>query len=161
MEQVIRTYGTFLLEAAVLTVLCWLLFRGISDDAGNHGVFAMAGTYQKEELPAARLDFTRYQSEGEKSAPVIQYVWTGMLHVGEYSLDELLRAEDYLGQALQPRLCGVLSPRGMEQTAEEMADDGRIRFDEQGIYTLKVHAIDAWNRVTECEFRIPVNGGVD
>ena len=160
MEQVIRTYGTFLLEGTVLVALVWLLFWGITDETGHHGVFSIAGSYQKEEQPAARLDFTRYQSEGEKSAPVIQYVWTGMLHVGEYSLEELLRAEDYSGQTLQVQLCSVLNPQGTEQIQSDWGYN-RVQFNRQGIYTLKVRTADAWNRVTVCVFCIPVNGGVD
>ena len=161
MEQIIRAYGVFLLEAAVFAALMWLLFRGITDEAGHHGIFAIAGSYQEEASDMPRLDFTKYQSESEKSSPAVQYAWSGMLHVGEYSLDELLRAEDYRGEMLTLQLQGISDSIGIDRAQEIQTEDGRLRFERAGIYMLKVQAMDAWNRITVCEICIPVNGGAD
>ena len=161
MEQVIRTYGVFLLEAVIFAALIGMLFWGITDEAGHRGVFAIAGAYQEEEAVMSGLDYTKYRSESEKSAPVIEYVWSGMLHVGEYSVDELLLAKDYRGERLAVELCNITDLSGVDRTEEAKTGDGRLRFGRAGVYRLKVRAVDAWNRTTTCEICIPVNGGVD
>ena len=159
MEQVIRTYGMFILEAAVFTGLIWLIFRGITDDAGNQGIFSIAGS-GREEISVPHLDFTCYQSESEKETPVIQYIRTGMLYVGEYSQEELLSAHDYRGQSLSLELCSVSDVRGIDRTREVCTESGGLRFESPGVYTLKVQAVDAWNRIAVCKISGPVNGGM-
>ena len=159
MEQVIRAYGMFILEAAVFTGVIWLLFMGIKDNADNQGFSSVTGSCQ-EEISAPYLDFSRYRTESEKDAPAIQYVWKGMLYLGEYAPEELLSAQDYHGEALPLQLCSVSDAQGTDRTQEVCMESGGIRFESPGIYILKVKAMDAWNRITVCEIGVPVNGGV-
>lgn len=156
MEQVIRIYGKFLLEAAVVAALILLLFAGITDGQGNRGILHMAGAVLKEEESLSeRIDMACYRDECVRSAPVITYTVEGMLCIGEYPIDGLFAARDDRGTVLSLRVRSICSPHGGKQ--EYTSELEQIRFDERGIYTVCVSATDAWNRTCVCEFRIPVN----
>lgn len=156
MEQIIRQYGKFLLEAAVVTVLMWLLFAGLSDTQGNRGILAIAGTgLAAEETISQRVDVACYGRESEGSAPAISYVVEGILYTGEYPVEEILSAVDGAGNPIPVRIESVGHPSGNVQTYT--ADTGSIAFDERGIYTLCASATDASNRKSVYRFTIPVN----
>lgn len=156
MEQIIRQYGRFLLEAAVLGALMWLLFAGISDTQGNSGILAIAGTkIAAEEISPRRVDAACYERECEISAPAISYVAEGILYTGEYQMEEILSAADSAGNTVPVRIKSVRGPRGDVQTYT--TDIGKVVFEERGIYTLCVSAADASNRKSVCRFTIPVN----
>lgn len=157
MEQIIRQYGRFLLEAAVFAVLMWLLFAGITDEEGNRGILRILGAEVEieEEIPE-RVDVSCYEQECEVSAPVISYTAEGILYTGEYQVAEILSAVDSTGNPLTVRVKSVSHPRGGVQTYT--ADVESIVFQERGIYTLCAMAVDASNRKAVCEFTIPVNG---
>lgn len=157
MEQIIRQYGRFLLEAAVLAVLMWLLFAGIVDAKGNRGVLAIAGAgVETEEEILERADVACYGRESEESAPVISYAVDGILYTGEYPVEEILSAVDGDGNPLPVRIESVSHPCGSVQIYQ--VDVGSIVFDESGVYKLRAMAVDASNRRAICEFAIPVNG---
>lgn len=158
MEQVIRAYGKFILEAAVAAILMGILFFGMTDENGNHGMFHMMGAYIKEEQTAfAREDFDTYQKESTKSAPEITYVGMGMHYRGSCRIDSILNATDYRGQVLPIYMKSILDPNGTEQIGAYLPDVMEVQFAERGIYSLKVSAKDAWNRTSTCEIHIPVN----
>lgn len=158
MEQVIRAYGKFLLEAAVAALLLGILFSGLTDENGNQGIFHMMGAYiREEETATARSDFECCQNESTKSAPAITYVATGMLHRGSCRVDSILKAIDYSGQALPICIKSISNPNGIERIGEYLPAVMEVQFVERGIYSLKVSAKDAWNRTSICEIHIPVN----
>lgn len=79
MEQIVRAYGKFFLEASVVMLLLGILLTGVTDDAGNRGIFHIAGAYLtaaeiEEQRPA---EFGTFLEEGRKSPPVITYVEMG------------------------------------------------------------------------------------
>lgn len=157
MEQIIRQYGRFLLEAAVLAALMWLLFAGLSDTQGNRGILAIAGTgFAVGETISPRVDVACFERECEGSAPTISYVAEGILYTGEYAVEEILSAVDGAGNPIPVRIEAVSHPRGGVRTYT--ADTRSIAFDERGIYTLCTSAVDAANRKIVCRFTIPVNG---
>ena len=138
MEQIIRQYGKFLFEAAVLAALAWLLFSGLMDAQGNRGVLAIAGAgLAEEDAVLQREDIMCYERECEKSAPTISYVADGILYTGEYAVEEILYASDNTGSPVAVRIESV---------------------SERGVYTLCASAVDASNRKAVYRFTIPVNG---
>lgn len=156
MEQVIRTYGRFLLEVVVVAALVLLLFAEITDGQGNRGILRIAGAVLKEEETfPERLDVECYRDACARNAPVITYTVAGMLYTGEYPLEKIFMAKDDRGTVLSLNVRSICSPHGEEQ--EYSAETEQICFDERGIYTVCVSATDAWNRTCICECRIPVN----
>lgn len=157
MEQIIRQYGKFLFEAAVLAALAWLLFSGLMDAQGNRGVLAIAGAgLAEEDVVLQREDIMCYERECEKSAPTISYVADGILYTGEYAVEEILYASDNTGSPVAVRIESVSSPRGSVQTYTAGIEN--ITFGECGVYTLCASAVDASNRKAVYRFTIPVNG---
>ncbi len=160
MEQVIRAYGRFLLEAMVFALLLFLLFAGMTDRDGNRGVFQMIGAYYAgadgTEAETDRTEFARFVSESRVSAPVIAYRYPESLYPGSYELSALVGAVDAHGQELSVRVCCVTDPDGNE-SAENTKGLQRILFENSGIYILRVTADDACNRKSTREIRIPVN----
>lgn len=159
MEQVIRAYGRFLLEAAVVVLLVVLLFFGIMDERGNRGILSMMGEYVKEESVVGDMDFREYQRESQRSAPMIAYVGTKTLYTGRYPLSAILKATDDEGAELPIEVSSICDPFGIERMGEYLSDVSYIQFASKGIYTLRVTVRDGRNRTSTCEIRIPVNGG--
>ena len=157
MERVIQAYGKFLLEAVTVVFLWVLLFTKVTDDQGNRGVFHIIGSCLEQEEPGTdRTDFESFQSESQKSKPVMTYLNTGILHVGSYELNGLIKAEDYAGEELVLKVKSICDPSGEEQIAEYPDDISKLYLSDCGIYTLTVAATDSWNRTSICRFRIPV-----
>ena len=157
MEQVLKTYGIFLLEA-VAFILFWVLaFRGIRDTQGNTGVFSMAGAQLVEEQKAYGSDFACCVEESRRSAPALSYKKAQALHVGEYEISELVLAVDDSGRELPLQLQCVFNPQGVLESSSISEDCARICFREPGIYQLQIYVIDEWNNETTCRIAIPVN----
>lgn len=158
MELVIKAYGKFLLEAIIIALLFGMCFYGVTDGNGNRGVFRIIGAYIKEvQPPIDSVDFERYQSESEKSAPTIAYAGMGTLHTGSYEINSILEAADYRGQVLPISVKSICDADGIERIGEYLPGALQITFSGSGIYSLRVAATDAWNRTSICEFHIPVN----
>lgn len=159
MEQIGRAYGRFLLEAVVFALLIVLLFGGIADEAGNRGIFRMIGGYLQEDTRSVLgEDFQMYQLEGQKNAPMIDYVDCGIRYVGKYSIESIVQAKDYTGQYIPVKVRSFCNPRGIEQIGAYMGEVTQIQFAERGIYVLEVSATDAWNRMSTYRIRIPIHG---
>lgn len=155
MEQVIRAYGRFLLEAAVSALLLVLLFAGLKDEEGNQGVFRMIGAQLDEAREeSGGLDFAGFAGESRVGKPVIAYRYTGVLYTGSYPPEMLLGAVDAAGNEREVRVRSVTDPQGNEREPDAA---GQLVFDTGGIYTLRVAAMDDENRVSTCEIRVPVN----
>lgn len=156
MEQVIRAYGKFILDGTVVVLLMVLVMTQIRDDAGHKGVFEMIGSYLENEIESDReyTDFSVYAGECKKKFPEMCYFPEVVLHTGQHQISQLIRAVDYTGRELPVRLISVRIPDGKEI---ELAGQERVEFQEPGIYEIKASSMEAWNRRTECVFRIPVN----
>ena len=157
MEQVIRTYGRFVLEAVVFGLLLWLLMAGMVDEQGHQGIFSMMGAQIQEETAFYRGDIECYRQEGEKTAPSISYVYSQVLGTGSYGLDEIVIASDSGGERIPVIVESICDPYGVVQIGGDLSEASQLSFMVPGIYTLRVSAKDAENRVTICEFRVPVN----
>lgn len=159
MEQISKLYGNFLLEATAFALLLVLLFAGLADNEGNRGILTMIGKQvSKEENAISKDDIEIYQNEAQKAYPVITYVDTGSLRVGEYAFGAMFQALDWQGQALEVRLCSICDPAGTERIGEYGTQVTRLNFPIPGIYVVEVTAEDAWNRRSTYRIRIPVNG---
>lgn len=158
MEQIIRAYGKFLLDAAVVSLLLGILLANITDAAGNRGIFHIAGAYLTAADMDARApeDFAVFREEGKKGAPVISYQETGMLHTGRHVVSEYIKAIDHNGQELPIRLLEVCDAGGNALDACNMETTETV-FPQAGIYTVKVLAVDAGNRRSVSRIRLPVN----
>lgn len=158
MEQIIRTYGKFLLEAAVFAAVLLLLAAGITDGEGNRGIFRIVGAQiQEGEYVSHRGDVDCYESESKKAVPAIRYTAGGALNTGSYATDSILQAVDYSGAGLAVHISSICDPGGTEQIGSYPQNVTQIHFARRGIYTVTASATDAWNRKSVCTIRIPVN----
>lgn len=158
MELIIKTYGKFLLEGIAVILVFGLLFVQVEDADGNRGILHIIGAHlQMEQTGAEYTDFITYQSEGKKNAPVISFTASNVLYTGTYSVTDCITAVGDNGVSLPVTLLGVWDPFGVEQDAAAWAERGQLVFEDSGIYTVKVAAVDTANRKTVCLIPIPVN----
>lgn len=159
MKLVIDTYGEFFWDGMVLVLLFILLWYGVTDDDGNHGIFAMAGEMLTSESRDYReyCDFSEgYLVESKKPAPQITY--SGMaLQTGLNRLSDCIKAYDDAGNELTVKIMSIIDMNGTDWIAFYSEDTTEIRFDSQGIYMVKVAAVSANKKRTICTIRIPVN----
>lgn len=155
MEQVIKNYGGFLLDALVLVVLMALLLTQVTDAEGNKGVFCIIGAgMETDEIDyAAYTDIDTYVTESSRQAPVISFDGNSVIHVGNTCLTDHIKAADHTGTELQIKVLAVMDYTGAELVCNNAVAD----FPRAGIYTVKVTAVDAWNRRTTSEIRLAVN----
>lgn len=158
MEQVIRTYGTYLLEAAVLLSVVSVLFWGITDGNGNKGALHIAGSRLTlgEPQEGTGEDFAVYAAESGGMRPLISYIGTEPLCTGKHALAEYIRAEDQNGTKLPFQILGI-EVQGEEMLENYDRESTELDFLYPGIYTFRVLAVDESNRRSECFIRIPVN----
>lgn len=155
MEQIIKNYGGFLLDAMVLAVLMTLLFTQVTDAEGNRGIFRIIGAgIETDGIDyAAYTDIDAYMTESSKSAPVISFDGRSIIRVGNIDLADHIKAMDCTGAELKIRVLAVTDCTG----AELPCNDTDTNFPRAGIYEVKVTAVDAWNKRTTSEIRIAVN----
>lgn len=158
MKIITEQYGKMLLDLLVVASLMLLLFSQVTDDKGNRGIFQIMGA----QLPAeTEQDFSHefdvYAKESQKPAPVIAASYGGTLVVGEYPLEELVSAVDWEGTALEVQLMSVSFAAGSGEAVEHECNTKSMLFEEAGIYTLRVMAVDAGMRRTVSLIRVPVN----
>lgn len=158
MEQIVRIYGKFLLNAMVVVLLIGMILTGFMDDAGNRGIFHMIGAY----LAAAEIeeaipeDFKVYQQEGLKEPPVIFLEKMGTLHTGVHVMSEYVKAVDYNQRELSIQLLGCYDSEERELEFCNM-ETSEVYFENSGIYTIEVGAADAENRRSICCIKLAVN----
>jgi hypothetical protein len=157
MEQIIKTYGGFLLEAVVAVLLLLLLLFQITDTDGNSGIFRIVGANiaSKGTDYSSYQDFAVYAADSEKMSPVIYYTGDSHVCVGDDSWADFLCAEDYAGERLPVKILSVTDPLGIESPWK---DGAKTELAQAGIYQIKVTAVDAANKRTTCVVKIPVNG---
>lgn len=158
MKQVLEVYGRFLVDAVVLVILLLLLFLGIKDADGNQGVFHIVGaklnTMEKED--STFFDFLAYQEQSSYTAPVITYKGEAAMETGSYQIGDCVQAFDAQGDELSVKLLGIFLP-GEEEMRPVFSQTETLLFEEPGIYTLKVQAIDSRRKKTVDLISIPVN----
>lgn len=158
MEQIIRTYGVFLLETVAILFMLILLFYGITDEGGNRGVLRMIGHYlegEQEEIPAGH-DFAVFQEEGGKASPQIVCELGQALDVGMYRMDTYIKAIDSSGREIPIKITNVFNEQGDDVTLNE-TNNMEVFFNKAGIYTIWVTAMDESNKISRSQVRIPVN----
>lgn len=157
MEQIVKAYGKFLLEAVTVAVLLGMLFAGMTDEQGNVGIFRMMGAYLSKEEQKTWDDYTIIAEESERSLPWIFYRKSELFCRESYSLSELFGASDCEGKELPVKVRAIYNPLGILDNHFYDKEMGQIIFDEPGIYTLQVSATDEWNHVSVYQVHIPVN----
>lgn len=156
MEQMLHTYGKTLLAILMTGILLAWIFWGIEDDKGNQGILRIAGANVRrvEAHPEEYREFDGYLSEGVCEKPVITYCLSGSLRTGAIDLCDCIRAVDYVGNELPITVTNCTNPAAMPLTPYD-GQTGYI-FEEPGIYTVEVSAIDEGRRKTACRIQIPV-----
>lgn len=159
MKQIIQTYGTYLLEAAVLLSVVAVLFWGITDGDGNRGALQIAGSMLplNEQQEGESGDFAVYEAESGKEPPTIFCIGTEPLPTGRHAVSGCIRAKDRYGTELPLRILGIENPQGEEILDNYDRESTELDFAQPGIYTFRVLAVDGSNRRSECLIRIPVN----
>lgn len=157
MEQIVKIYGRFLLEAAVFAGFWMLVLFGISDLQGHTGFFQMMGGYFTEEQAVYGADFQMCVEESRRAAPVIFYKKEAALDTGVYPVTELVGAVDCEGKELTAEVQDIYNTQGESDTGILDADSMQISFETPGIYRLKVRAVDCWNGTSICWIYVPVS----
>lgn len=165
MKQILEAYGEFLLDGVTVTLLFLLVFLKMTDTNGNQGILKMVGATlqtesEKEESLGQRYsDFRVYQTEGKKAKPVITFKGEGALTAGSHDVSDFIKAVDDAGHELPVKIIEIIGPAGTDLDKEELLEQKKIRFPGPGTYTMRVTAVDAANRKTISEIRLPVNRG--
>ena len=156
MKEIVKMYGGAVISGIVILLLFLLLFHTVTDDAGNRGIFSIAGACLPDGgSERTGSEFGVYGAEAEKEFPEIRYMGPGAVSVGTYDLVTLIGAEDYAGGAAPFRLLRMEAPDGTEIAGAEGMT--AVSFPAPGIYTLEIRAKDGWNREQVKRIRIPVN----
>ena len=158
MQEVIRTYGEFLLDGMAFFLII-VMFAVVSDTEGHQGILAIIGSKVTLEVK----DYTKYkefretyQIESSKSAPTIMYLG-GRLQVGIHQLSDYIVAKDFRGNSLPIRITSIKNSGGEELLDADYADTTEINFIDTGIYTIQVEAKDTNYKTTRCQILIPVH----
>lgn len=156
MEEIIKIYGKFLLEAAVVVLLIVFLSANVTDGNGNTGIFRIIGAGVDTATPdyPSYGDYPVYEEEGRLPAPVIEYHGGNSIRVGSVRLSDHITASDHAGGALEIR---VLSVTDKEGKTLPVAEDTTVEFKDAGIWSVRVRAVDAAGRRTECLVQVPVS----
>lgn len=157
MEQIVKIYGRFLLEAAVFAGFWMLVLFGISDLQGHTGFFQMIGDYFTKEQAVYGADFQRCVEESRRGTPVISYKKDAALSTGVYPLTDLVEAADCEGKELRVEVQDIYNAQGVSEIGMLDADSMQISFETPGIYRLKVRAVDYRNGMSVCWIYVPVS----
>lgn len=149
MKGVVKTYGSFLLEAMVFAGILYLcLQQGYLDWIGLR-------MPMEEKNYHMYTDFReRYYEETQKEVPSIGYI-AGSLNTGVYQLSELIEAYDYAGEKLSLNVHSILNPK--KEEIFWSGESEQLEFGMPGVYIVKVSAADDGNRRSFCTIKIPVN----
>lgn len=157
MEQIVKIYGRFLLEAAAFAGFWMLVLFGISDVQGHRGFFQMMGNYFTQEQTAYGADFQMCVEESRRATPVISYKKEAALSIGVYPVTELVGATDCEKKQLAVEVQDIYNTQGESDIGILDADSMQLSFETPGIYRLKVRAVDCWNGMSICWICVPVS----
>lgn len=157
MEQIIRTYGRFILDAVALFIIFTLIFVNMTDGEGNKGVINILGAHM--QTPSVEYesytDFDLYAQEAAKPSPQIESnamrMNVGMNQVGDY-----ITATSSSGTPLEVKVLDITDMTGNSQMANYDESSHTVTLPAQGIYTFRVYTIDEVNQRTIVDINIPV-----
>lgn len=158
MEEIIRTYGEFLLDGMIVAILI-LGFGIMHTQNGEYSVLAMIGTKISVDNDDNTY-FTDYKNgfmnASQRRPPEIWYRG-GALECGAVLLTEYVIAQDTDGAYLPLKVTGIRHESGRECLADYNSGNGEMYFRDSGCYLLDVEATDGAAKTTRCCIRIPVN----
>ena len=157
MEEVVKTYGKYVLAAITLWLLIMTIFCNIQDGEDHTGIREIIAAHIDTEKTDyhSYQDFETYQTESNKEYPIISYHDAGSLPVGNvYFLDQV-DAVDYAGDHIPVKIEKMENITGDDLTGC-VRDDGVIEFPDSGIYKITVSAKDDGNRNTRRTIAVPV-----
>lgn len=159
MQEIIKVYGKFLISAIVVVLLLAILFGTITDENGNRGIFKIVGAHLDTGAQEKwnYREFENLQAENLKPAPEISFNGSREITVGSILLTNYLTAADCEGNFLPVKIIEVRNPLGEDITGNYQSDSEDLLLPVEGIYTIKVSAVDACNKKTVVQIKIPVN----
>ena len=159
MQEIIRVYGKFLISAIVVVLLMAILFGTITDENGNRGILKIVGAHLDTGMQEKwnYKEFETLQIENLKPAPEFSFDGSNGFTTGSILLLNYLTAVDCEGNSLPVKIIEVRNPCGEDITGNYQLDSGKLFFPVEGIYTIKASAMDACNRKTVVDIKIPVN----
>ena len=161
MEKIMDEYGRFALDLLAMGLLLAYLFGTVTDAEGHRGILEIMGA----QITVWNTDYTAYQdyhtyeAEAQKENPVIEYIATEPMALGENRAADYIAASSCDGAELPFLIIRVEDWRGTEVDLNGVYNeaDNSLNFSNPGIYKVRVVASDAGNRKTECDIRIPVS----
>lgn len=161
MEKIMDEYGRFALDLLAMGLLLAYLFGTVTDAEGHRGILEIMGA----QITVWNTDYTAYQdyhtyeAEAQKENPVIEYIATEPMALGENRAADYIAASAWNGAELPFLIIRVEDWRGTEVDLNGVYNeaDNSLNFSNPGIYKVRVVASDAGNRKTECDIRIPVS----
>ncbi len=156
MKEIMQEYGRAVISVAVAVVLLLLIFGNVKAGEAKGLPAILAG----EAVPEGRnfsacLDTDSSGAYMERERPGIDFFMWDVKTGLEYAPEELFAAEDANGNSAKVEVMEILD----ENTQEVEATGGKMMFAKQGIYQVRVKAIDSYNCVTENVFFVPVKRG--
>ena len=158
MKTVIDTYGKFVLELMIMSLLVVNVFGSTGDKQDNYGVFHIIGanTAANSVNHIKYVDFKEvYREECNKSVPSIKVLGTH-LEIGSNKLSDYITAYDYKGEALPVIISSIKDMLGTELLEYYDTDSTEIFFSKAGVYTIEAEAVDRDYRSYKCQIQIPV-----
>lgn len=160
MEKIMDEYGRFALDLLAMGLLLAYLFGTVTDAEGHRGILEIMGA----QITVWNTDYTAYQdyhtyeAEAQKENPVIEYIATEPMALGENRAADYIAASAWDGAELPFLIIRVEDWRGTEVDLNGVYNeaDNSLNFSNPGIYKVRVVASDG-NRKTECDIRIPVS----
>jgi hypothetical protein len=155
MREIIHQYGEALLDAVVFIAMITLLFINITDDHGNKGIVDIVAANIPNESPeyCDYSDFDIYAKESGSEKPCIIYN-AGAFNIGSFDPAGCFEAYDSEGKTAGIKVLSVRECGGDFLMPDE---DGKFDITEEGIYTVRVSAIDSKGRKSIYEADIPMN----
>lgn len=161
MEKIMDEYGRFALDLLAMGLLLAYLFGTVTDAEGHRGILEIMGA----QITVWNTDYTAYQdyhtyeAEAQKENPVIEYIATEPMALGENRAADYIAASAWDGAELPFLIIRVEDWRGTEVDLNGVYNeaDNSLNFSNPGIYNVRVVASDTGNRKTECDIRIPVS----
>lgn len=161
MEKIMDEYGRFALDLLAMGLLLAYLFGTVTDAEGHRGILEIMGA----QITVWNTDYTAYQdyhtyeAEAQKENPVIEYIATEPMALGENRAADYIAASAWDGAELPFLIIRVEDWRGTEVDLNGVYNeaDNSLNFSNPGIYKVRVVASDTGNRKTECDIRIPVS----
>lgn len=159
MKYIIETYGRFLLEGIVVTLVLGLLFT-VKDAKGNIGIFRiLGGTWNQgyvDILPDT--GFGVYETEASKEFPGAGYEYAGKIYAGEeLLLTSFIKVQGDKSQQLRIKVLEITDSTGQDRFTCYSEDTGKICFPTEGVYKVKISVKDTACKKYTCAINIPVN----